>query len=400
MARALEIVDVSESSSEHGGGVRTYVHHKIAAATAAGHRVTIVAPGHTDGVERRAGARIVWIGGPRSPFDERYGMFRDEAAIHAVLDREAPDVVEGSSPWLGGRAVASWRGRAVKSFVFHTDPVAVWPQTFFGRHVGFDRIDRLCRPYWRHLARVAGAYDVTVTSGAWLARRLAAHGIPRTREVPFGIDKSRFSPLRRDPGLRAELLARCGLPPEADLLVAVGRLDPEKRIGTILAAHRRVARRRPVGLVICGRGSLERWIRCRTALRRNVHVMGYVSHPTRVADLMASADAFVHGSAAETYGLVVAEAIASGLPCIVPDRGGAVQLARPEHAETYAAGDPAACAAAIERLLDRDRAALRRACAAARRDVATLDDHFGRLFALYRELAPWAGVANPLRAAS
>jgi alpha-1,6-mannosyltransferase len=95
----------------------------------------------------------------------------------------------------------------------------------------------------------------------------------------------------------------------------------------------------------------------------------------------------LHGSSAETYGLVVAEAICSGLPIIVPNQGGAADLADPSYAETYAPGDVAECSAAIERLLSRDRNALLAGCAsAAQHDIGTMDDHFDQLFELYERL--------------
>ena len=84
---------------------------------------------------------------------------------------------------------------------------------------------------------------------------------------------------------------------------------------------------------------------------------------------------------------MVAEAICSGLPLVVPDVGGAADLADPTWAETYPPGDAAACAAAIDRVHARDRADLTDALARAARDrIGTMDDHFDGLFALYERL--------------
>jgi alpha-1,6-mannosyltransferase len=280
--------------------------------------------------------------------------------------------------------------------VFHTDPVAVWGHTLLGRSLGFERVDRLLSPAWRGLARLAGRFDATVVSGDWLARRLADHGIPRAVCVPFGIDKHRFAAARRDPGVRERWLATCGAPPDARLLVAVGRLDPEKRVGTVLEAFARAAERRPLALVVFGRGSMARLVARRARAIPGVHVAGWVGDPDEMARVIASADALVHGGAAETYGMAVAESICAGVPVVVPDRGGAAALAGPAHAETYAAGDAASCAAAIERLLARDPVALRSGCEQAARSIASIDDHFDRLFELYARMAG----TPPLRMAS
>ena len=384
--RAVKIVDVSESYSEHGGGVRTYVHHKLAAAARAGHELVIVAPGHRDRVDVVEGGRIVWVESLRSPFDDRYGLFTRARVIHEVLDREDADVVEGSSPLGGGFAVAKWKGRARKVHVFHTDPVAVWTETFLAPRISFERVDRWSRPIWSALRKLTAGYDATVVSGEWLGQRLEAHGVAGARVVPFGIDKRGFSPACRDEGVRARMLAECGVGPEADLLISVSRLDPEKRVPTMLEGFRRAAKQRPMGLMMFGRGSMEKRLRRLIDATPGACLAGYVGSRPEMATAMASADGLLHGSAAETYGLVVAEAICSGVPVIVPDRGGAAALAGPEHAETYAAGDAEACGRAILRLLGRDRGQLRSACAAAAERIGTMDEHFERLFALYEEL--------------
>lgn len=383
----MKVVDVAESYSKHGGGVRTYVHHKLAAAASAGVDMVIVAPGTEDVQEEVEGGRIVWVRSARSPFDARYGLFNDERAVHEVLEREGPDVIEGSSPWNGGKYVASYHGRARKAFVYHTDPIAVWPQTFFGRHIGFDRVDRLCAPWWKRLRTLTDAYDTTIVSGDWLSRRLRQFGIGRTSVVPFGIDKQRFSPAHRSDELRRRLLEKCGVGPEGKLLVAISRLDPEKRISTLIDAFSIASKQRPMGLVIFGRGALEGWYGRKAARTAGVHLHGYVSERDIISKALASADGFLHGSAAETYGLVVAEAICSGVPVIVPDRGGAAALAGPEYAARYKAGDPSDGADAILRLLARDPQRLAAGCRAASKHIGTMDEHFVQLFELYAEMA-------------
>jgi alpha-1,6-mannosyltransferase len=147
-----------------------------------------------------------------------------------------------------------------------------------------------------------------------------------------------------------------------------------------------VSSERPVGLVIYGDGPLKSWVQWRAARIPGVNLAGFTRDRLELAGVLASADGLLHGSAAETYGLVVAEALCSGLPLVVPDRGGAADLAQPAHAETYPPGDASGCAEAIRRLLSRDAETLRRDCRAAARDrVLSLDEHFERLFAGYAE---------------
>lgn len=391
----MKILDVAESYSTHGGGVRTYIHHKLVAARAAGVECVIVAPGTEDGEECIEGGRIVWVKTRRSPFDRRYGLFDDERKVHEILRREDADVIEGSSPWNGGRFVASYSGRGKKSFVFHTDPVAVWPQTFFGRRLGFGRVDWMCTPAWNALRTLSEAYDTTVVSGPWLARRLQRFGIHRTSVVEFGIDKHRFSPAHRDAVLRRELLTECGVPEHGNLVVAVSRLDPEKRVGTLIDGFAKASRHRPMGLVIFGRGALRRLYARNAGRTPGVVLRGYVSQRDFLARALASSDAFVHGSAAETYGLVVAEALCSGVPVVVPDRGGASVLVGPECGAHYRTGDSTDCARAILAVLAQDPSRLARGCETVARGIGTMDSHFVRLFELYRRMSGETPIVGP-----
>ncbi len=384
----MKIVDVAEFYAEQGGGVRTYINQKLAAGAAAGHEIVVIAPGPEDGEEERHGGRVIWVKGPPLPPDPRYYILWNERAVHRALDRERPDVVEGSSPWTGGWFAARWRGDAAKSFIFHQDPVAVYPQTLLGATLGARRVDRLFGWYWAYLCRLARRFDATVVSGEWLANRLQGFGLDNAVAVPFGIDKQHFGPAKRDPARRRELLRRCGLGEDAALVVTVSRLHPEKRIFTLLRAIERARRRRPVGLVLLGVGPLDALVRRRARALGGVYMPGYLDGREEVARTLASADVMLHGSAAETYGLVVAEGLCSGLPVVVPEEGGAADFADPRWAETYPPGDAEAAARALLRLLDRDRGAVSAAategCATR---VGTMDDHFEGLFGLYERLA-------------
>ncbi|MBK8237455.1 MAG: glycosyltransferase [Deltaproteobacteria bacterium] len=322
----MRIVDVSESYSPQGGGVRTYVHAKLRAAAALGHDVTIVAPGTSDEEQTVPGGRILRIKSPRSPFDARYGVFVSPRPVHAAMLALQPDLVEGSSPWLGGHIAGTYPGDAKRVMVFHTDPVAVWAQTLLSPRLGFGSVDRLMMPAWQAFRRMSAKFDGTVVSGLWLARRLLSQGFRRPLVVPFGIDKSRFDAAARSEDMRTELLAACGLGPDAQLVAVVGRLDPEKRIGTLIRAFDRARRHRPMGLVIFGRGALAPIYGAMAKRVPGVHMAGFVDTPERMSTALASADAFLHGGAAETYGMAVAESICAGVPVVVPDVGGANAL--------------------------------------------------------------------------
>ena len=132
----MKIVDVCEFYSPTGGGVRRYINQKLALAGKFGHELTIIAPGAETRMEAAHGGTIAWIKSPHLPFDRNYRMFWNHQQVWRTLDRLAPDLVEGSSPWRGGWLAARWPGKAVKVFFMHADPVAVYPQTFLGGLAG------------------------------------------------------------------------------------------------------------------------------------------------------------------------------------------------------------------------------------------------------------------------
>jgi alpha-1,6-mannosyltransferase len=118
-----------------------------------------------------------------------------------------------------------------------------------------------------------------------------------------------------------------------------------------------------------------------------VYFAGLTRDRQQLARALASSDALLHGSSAETFGLVVAEALCAGLPVIVPDAGGAFEFAGESYAESYRAGDAVGCAAAAQRLLRRDRELLRETSArASETRVLSHNQHWGRLFESYLAL--------------
>jgi len=384
----MKIIDIAEFYSPQGGGVRTYIHHKLEASARLGHQTVIIAPGPHDREEVRRGGKIIWVKAPRLPLDRRYHLFRNMAGAHHILDREAPDVVEGSSPWMGGWIAACWPGPAVKSFFFHQDPVASYPQTFLGPLFGARGVDRLFSWFWAYLRKLTARFDTSIVSGEWLASRMENFGLRRPQAIPLGIDRKNFSPILRNRAERRRMLAACGLDCEdAALFVTVSRHHPEKHLGTLIDAFEKASRRQPMGFFLIGDGPSRRWVERRAARTPGVYVAGAVTDRQVLARYLASADAMLHGCASETFGIVIAEALCSGLPLVVPNVGGAAELAAADYAETYPAGNADACAEAIARLLAQTRAPLGAAAVkAAQSRVHSPEDHFRALFAHYERL--------------
>ena len=389
----MRITDVCAFYTPTGGGVRTYIDRKLAAGPAMGHDVTIIAPGEATRVEARGPhARIAWIENPSFPFDRNYRYFADEGILRTAITAAAPDILEASSPWRSATMVARWPGAAPRSLFMHSDPLAAFAYRWFEGLASPAVVDRGFDWYWKHLNRLDAEFGMIVSACASLTDRLAAGGLRHVVTNPMGIDPDVFSPALRDEALRADLLARCGLGPEATLLLGVGRHAPEKRWRMIVEAVMSAAYHRPIGLVIVGAGRDSGKIRRTAAGNPHIHLAERTSDRAEMARFMASADALIHGSESETFCLVAAEARASGLPLIAPDRGAAADHARASNGITFASGDPASAAAAIGRFVDARNAGTLLPPPDA--PVRTMDDHFVDLFAAFEAMVAAAGQAE------
>ena len=380
----MRIADVCAFWAPHGGGVRTYIETKMRSTRRHGDEVVVIVPGETSETIRVDGlGAIISIASPRFPLDSRYRYFNDEAELHRALDVLAPDVIEVSSPWGSPAMVARWHGSALRSLVMHADPLSAYAYRWFGSLASRDAIDRRFEIFWRHLRRLNDAFDLVVCASDGLTKRMIAGGVSKALTIPMGVEPDLFSPTQRNPALRGHLLERCNLPEDATLLMGLGRHASEKRWPMVIEAVAAAGSRRPVGLMLLGHGRDEATIVRAARDNPHVHLAAPVFDRPRLATILASADALVHGCEAETFCMAAAEARASGLPIIVPDLGGAADQFRPEHGEIYDARSARALADAIVRLIDR-RETVHANTIAVAGSVPDMQQHFDALFATYR----------------
>jgi glycosyltransferase involved in cell wall biosynthesis len=187
------------------------------------------------------------------------------------------------------------------------------------------------------LSRFYGACDVVLSPSAATDERLAYLEIDPARIGRWdrGVDLGRFDPALRDPAL---------LPGEITVLY-VGRLTKEKGVDLLAEAFEAARWRDPrLHLVLAGGGPEEDALRGR--LGEHATFLGW-QYGEQLARTYASADAFLFASRTDTFGQVVLEAQASGLPVVAVGEGGPVSLI--EHGETglLADADAGSLAAAL-----------------------------------------------------
>jgi phosphatidylinositol alpha 1,6-mannosyltransferase len=305
--------------------------------------------------------------------------------VRHLVQKFQPDLVhcetEFSIGWMGRQAASAAGIPAVSSY--HTD---------FGRYAQAYGMPWLRRAVTGYLRRFHRQSRRVYTPSSVAKADLVGLGIDQVEVWGRGVDPTVFHPHRRSQQLREAL----GMGSRFTF-VYVGRLAAEKRVDVVLEAFRQATTLVPRGvihLVIAGTGPYEAELRA--AAPPDVSFMGFLDRGTRLPDLYANCDAFVFASVTETLGLVVLEAMASGLPVIAAPEGGVRDHLRDGvNGLTYAAGDAAAMARAMV-LLVGEWELTRRLSRHARRTAEGLswDRELDRLDASYREVCA-AGAAGP-----
>jgi glycosyltransferase involved in cell wall biosynthesis len=144
-------------------------------------------------------------------------------------------------------------------------------------------------------------------------------GVRRAGLWGRGVDAVRFHPSRRNAAMRARLLGTAD--PVVPLLLYVGRLSSEKRLGDLRAICDALPN---VRLAFVGDGPQRAELEALFAGTGTTFI-GYL-YGDDLAAAYASADAFVFPSSLESFGLAVLEAMASGLPIVAAQVGAVPQM--------------------------------------------------------------------------
>jgi glycosyltransferase involved in cell wall biosynthesis len=162
-----------------------------------------------------------------------------------------------------------------------------------------------------------------------VADYMSEAGVQREKLVHLGrgVDTELFTPRRRDDAYKRELA-----PDGEIILLCVGRLAPEKGFGYLAQVAQRLAQLNiPFKMVITGGNrnpAVEEEVRGFFApIRDRVVFTGFLEGAA-LARVYASADIFLHCSITETFGLVVLEAMACGVPVVARDAGGPSEIVR------------------------------------------------------------------------
>jgi glycosyltransferase involved in cell wall biosynthesis len=244
-------------------------------------------------------------------------------------------------------------GNLIATLAAASSPKAQRPKLVL-REVASPAQARLTDPYWQNRLgyRLAPWFypmaDLVLALTEPARRDLVSHfRVPNDKAVCLGTnavfseaDYARLSGAERHP--------------DPNLIVAVGRLSPEKDFATLIRALARVRQTRPVRLAIAGdgpeRSALEA-LAAASGVADAVDFLGFQADPSRV---VLTAAAFVSSSLYEGFGNVIVEAMAAGTPVVATDApyGPRAILRDGQLGRLVPVGDAAAMATAIEATLD------------------------------------------------
>ena len=355
--------DLTQSWSDVGGGVRTYLLHKrrhILEQTP--HRHLMIIPGPRDEVIAEDRAITVTIASPKVPGSPHYRLMLRNRAVRAALEQFQPDLIECQDaynlPWA---AIGHRRRNPDVALIaaYMTDFPTVYvdrPLSKFITKPVAGLVSRICYSYCGTLYRRFDSVFALSENGG--AAKLRSLGIDPVEVVPLGVEVGEFGADRRDARLRAKLGLAAGQP----LLIYVGRLDGEKKPDVVVDAFRRLPKALGAKLVLLGEGPLKSEI---ASLGDDRIVMpGYVENRAELARWLASADIYASGMADETFGVSIIEAQASGLPVVGVAAGAMLDRVTDDMGRLGPVGDAQAMATNILSVWNSDHDAMRSAARA------------------------------------
>ena len=307
----MRIAYVTETWPPELNGVSLTVERTVRYLRSRGHLVELIRPRQPDEAPLDAGDEFRSAGCviPMYP-DLRFGLALP-GALKERFRQSRPELVHLATPgplaWAALLAARSLGIATTSDFRtnFHQ----------YSRHYG---LGFLAGPVLGLLRRFHNLTHRTFVPTQASRRELTRAGVQHISVVGRGVDTARFSPAARSPALRASWQAG----EETPVFLAVGRVAAEKNVELGLRAFEAARRLRPdLRMVVVGDGPARERL---TAAHPAASFVG----AKRGADLAAhyaSADAFLFPSLSDTFGNVVMEALASGLPVVAFDCAAAAE---------------------------------------------------------------------------
>jgi alpha-1,6-mannosyltransferase len=356
--RNAHLVDMTMFYAADGGGVRTYLDAKARWIGAQpGLRHSVVGPamrtvaGGPDFDEHEDRQHGTGHGSARSAADQPgggsitvpsvpipvAGRYRVLLSVGAAARRARalqPSLIEVGDPFqFAWAAMRIKRSHGIPIVAYHHSDLSTILHRRFGPLAG--------QAATRYLKSVYQAFDLVLAPSRRTAQFLRDKGIDSVLHQPLGVDTTVFHPRFR----QAELRQRLGLAPDTRLLVYAGRFTTEKKLALLIDAVHALGA--PYHLLMIGNGDTP-------PASPQISHLPFQRCSRTLSGLIAGCDLLVHPGDQETFGLVVLEAMASGVPVLGVAAGGVAELVNARNGMLVAPGSSAALREGITTLFRQD----------------------------------------------
>jgi alpha-1,6-mannosyltransferase len=305
----MHLVDITMFYAAEGGGVSTYLNAKARWLARRGRVQHTILSSNVETCDDSL-PRLVRIPAANVPGFHGFRMPLSVSRAARLLEAVKPDLVEA-----GDAGHCAWA--ALRMRKRHDVPAVAFYHSDLPRLVR-PRLGRLiAHGTCRYLANLYRQFDLVLAPSRVMVEHLESIGVHGAVQQPLGIDSRVFQPLREDEAQQETLREHLGLDPDTRLLVYAGRFTPEKKLHVLIEAVRKLGER--YHLVLVGSGD-------ELPQANNRTIIPFQRDQRQLAHLLASCDLLVHPGDCETFGLIVLEAMACGLPVVGTNRGGVAEL--------------------------------------------------------------------------
>ena len=314
----MKICDLTQFYSPLSGGVKRYVHEKIAYIDkhSPDDEHILIVPGPKTEAIANGRSRIYFIHSPLLSRTSRYRALLNLRAVEEILERERPDIIESSDAYqIAWKAIASGRGLGIPAVAFYHSH---FPEAYLrsaAKYLGKTATEAVMDLASRYVRNLYNHFEATLVPSRSLADVLGDWGVRNVRVVSLGVNIDIFNPSSNGAGTARESL-HIGL--DQKLLLYVGRLAKEKNTETLFKSFELLAQRRPrqFHLLVIGDGPHRDQLKQLQAESGNVSWIQYCTDSADLARYYCAADLFVHPGIQETFGLVTLESQACGTPVV------------------------------------------------------------------------------------
>ena len=384
----MKICDLTQFYSPVSGGVKRYLHEKVAYLhehTEEDRHILII-PGDSDGMKEEGRARTYTIRSPLISRTSRYRALLRLESVERILEREMPDVIESGDPYqVAWKAVASGDALRIPVVGFYHSH---FPEAYFrsvAKYFGSTATEFVMDLSRRYVRNLYNRFARTLVPSPALGALLRDWGVENVENIDLGVNTAVFKPEPDDAeATRQEL----GILNGRTLLLYVGRLASEKNTRVLFDAFGLLNGRQPgrFHLLAVGDGGQRSQLQDLQAATGAVTWFSYCGDMLQLARYYRAADLFVHPGVQETFGLVALESQACGTP-VVGIAGSYMDRIIFNSQQDWARENSGpALAQAIQEAADANLAKTGRATSQTVRSLYSWTSVFDRLFAIYRNV--------------